>query len=137
MKFFSEYNFENENDFEPGLTEDQKIEKLIKKYQPYLAMTDMDVCRSIKGKWYFFRYSEKYKTYEMFTQFETATELIEIVVGELCMDATFLVEEEYNLKPHLHPDLVDFMNQPLDYKDCVMKFKEYIQSLCTISSKTY
>ena len=90
-----------------------------------------------KGKWYFFRYSEKNDCYEMFTQFETATELIEIVIGELCMDATFLVEEEFDMKPHLHCDLVDFMNQPVDYHDCVMELKNHIATLFELSSKTY
>ena len=137
MKLSSEYNFEGEDEFEPGLTEDEKIEKLIKKYQPFLSMTDMDICHSLKGKWYFFRYSEKNDCYEMFTQFETATELIEIVIGELCMDATFLVEEEFDMKAHLHCDLVDFMNQPVDYYDCVMELKNHIATLFELSSKTY
>lgn len=137
MKLSGKCNFEDEDEFEPGLTEDQKIEKLIKKYQPYLTMTDMDICHSLKGKWYFFRYSEKHDSYEIFTQFETATELIEIVIGELCMDATFLVEESYNMKPHIHPDLVDFMNQPVSYQETVMELKKYIKTLAELSSKTY
>ena len=136
MKKSCKYDFE-QNDFKPGLTEDQKIERLIETYRPYLSMTDMDICHSLKGKWYFFRYSEKHNTYEMYTQFETANELIEIVIGELCMDATFLIEEDYNIKPHLHCDLADFMNQPLDYEDCVIEFKKHLQMLFELSSKTY
>ena len=134
MKVPCNCDFE-ENDFEAGLTEDQKIEKLIKTYQPYLSMTDMDICHSLKGKWYFFRYSEKHDSYEMFTQFETANELIEIVIGELCMDATFLVEKDYDMKPHLHCDLADFMNQSLKYEDCVIEFKKHLQMLFELSSK--
>lgn len=137
MKLSCDYNFEGKDEFEPGTTEDEKIEKLIKTYQPYLAMTDMDICHSLKGKWYFFRYSEKHDSYEMFTQFETASELIEIVIGELCMDATFLVEEEYDMKPHLHCDLADFMNQPIDYRETVMEFRNHLKMLFELSSKTY
>lgn len=131
------FKFTGEDGFEPGLTEDEKIQKLIEQYQPYLSKTDMDICHSIKGKWYFFRYSQKHDCYEVFTEFETAKELIEIVIGELCMDATFLVEEEYDLKPHLHCDLVDFMNQPVDYSECIMELKKYMETLCELSSKTY
>ena len=137
MELRFEHNFEKENEFESGMTEDEKIEKLIETYRPYLAMTDMDICHSLKGKWYFFRYSEKNGSYEIFTQFETATELIEIVIGELCMDATFLVEEEFDMKPYLHCDLTDFMNQPIDYHECVMEFRNHLQMLFELSSKTY
>ena len=137
MKLPCDYNFEEVDEFEPGLTEDEKIEKLIKKYQPYLSMTDMDICHSLKGKWYFFRYSQKHNSYEMFTEFETASELIEIVIGELCMDAAFLVEEEFDMEPHLHCDLADFMNQPIDYRETVMEFRNHLKMLFELSSKTY
>ena len=129
--------FEMVEDYEPGLTEDEKIEKLIRVYRPFLDMTDMDICHSLKGKWYFFRYSERTGNYEVFTQFETAAELIEIVVGELSMDAMFLVEEDFDIKPYLHCDLVNFMNQPIKYEDAVKELYKHLQSLFELSSKTY
>ena len=137
MRVPCKYNLEFKDEFASEMTEDEKIEKLISTYQPYRAMTDMDICHSLKGKWYFFRYSQKHNSYEMFTEFETASELIEIVIGELCMDAAFLVEEEFDMEPHLHCDLADFMNQPIDYRETVMEFRNHLKMLFELSSKTY
>ncbi len=136
MRKNEEYEFDDE-DLDGDMTETQKIEKLLEKYGPYFRLNDMDVCRSLKGKWYFFRYDEKYDNYEIFTRFETASELIQLVIGELAMDATFLVENDYDMTHIVHEELGDFIHAPLDYERCIKELQKKLNVLFELSTHTY
>ena len=60
------------------MKESTKIKKIIKEYKNLFDITDMDICQSIKGRWYFFRWNQKFKYYDCYTEFETAEELIKL-----------------------------------------------------------
>ena len=72
--------------------EDKKIEKILEEYKDYLDKTNYDVCRSIKGKWFFFQYGEKNDDYECFYSFSNAEELEQIILGELIEDINIALE---------------------------------------------
>ena len=97
------------------MNKDKAIKKLVTKYKTILENTDMDICESMKGKWYFVRYDEEYNIYERFLEFETAEELIEILTGELAIDMLLTIEEDPNYLEYSRPDLAEEMDFEYDY----------------------
>ncbi len=91
------------------MTENEKIEKLLKEYEGVIKSTDMDVCKSLKGRWYFLRYSEEYGYYECFRQFSTAEELIHMMHSELMVAMNDTLEYESDLPVYEEPDLGDII----------------------------
>lgn len=114
----------------------EEIEQMIEQYKGLFAATDMDICRSLKGKYYFFRFSKKYKSYDCYTEFETAEELLKIIIGELAMDISYLLEKDLNLPARLHYDLTDFMEQTIRYDDEIHSLAKFIDVLTKYSAET-
>lgn len=74
------------------MSEDKKIEALIQQYKFIFDTTNADVCHTIKGVWFFYRYNEKYENYECFIRFKTADELKQIIIGEMVSDVNLGIE---------------------------------------------
>lgn len=87
--------------------ETKKIEKLLEKYKELFEATNMDVCRSVKGRWYFFRDNVEYGYYECFREFASAKELIHMIHNELMLDMSDTVDASYKLPKYKHEDLGD------------------------------
>ena len=74
------------------MSEDKKIEEVISKYQSLLDNSDVDITKSIKGVWHFYRYNEKYKNYDCFIRFKTANDLEHIILSEVAEDMNIAME---------------------------------------------
>lgn len=95
------------------------IRELIKKYKSVLKNTDMDICESVKGRWYFMRYDKEYDVYDKFLEFDTAEELIKILTGELAVDMTLAIGEEPEFPEYSHSDLADDLDFEFDYRKAI------------------
>lgn len=89
------------------MSENKKIETLIKEYKGVLKSTDMDICKSVKGRWYFFRYNEEYEYYDCFREFTSAEELMHLIHTELNLEMHDTLEMETALPEYEHPDIGD------------------------------
>lgn len=118
------------------MREVEEIERMIDEYKELFAATDMDICRSLKGKYYFFRFSKRCKTYDCYTEFETAEELLKIIIGELAMDISYLLEKDIHFPARLHYDLTDFMEQKINYDDEIHSLAKFIDVLTKYSAET-
>ncbi len=118
------------------MLEAEKIEEMIEQYKELFQATDMDICRSLKGKWYFFRFSKKCKSYDCYTEFETAEELLKLIIGELAMDITHLLNKDVHFPARLHCDLTDFMEQKINYDDEIHSLAKFIDVLTKYSAET-
>lgn len=98
--------------------ETQKIEKIITEYKKLFDATDMDVARSMKGEWYFARYNKEYDYYDCFVHFQTAKELVEIILGELALDLLLTIESEPNEIPPFH-NFADQVEMQTSYRPFV------------------
>lgn len=74
------------------MTEDEKIELVIKEYRGYLDNSNYDICHSIKGVWFFYLYDNVHNIYECFYKFITADELTQIITGEIINNVNMAVE---------------------------------------------
>lgn len=74
------------------MSEDKKIEELIKKYKEYFDNSNADVCKTIKGVWFFYRYDTKTDYFECFYRFNTADELKRIIESEIFYDMSYAIE---------------------------------------------
>ena len=74
------------------MTEDEKIESVIKEYRSYLDNSNYDICHSIKGVWFFYLYDDVHNIYESFYKFITADELTHIITGEIINNVNMAVE---------------------------------------------
>lgn len=74
------------------LTEDEKIRKVIEKYEGFFQSTISDVAETKKGVWIFFEYDAGHGYYNSFFQFRTAVELEQIIAGVLAEEMNILVE---------------------------------------------
>ena len=101
------------------MSEEKKIKLLIEKFKGILENTDMDICESVKGRWYFLRYDKEYKIYDKFLEFETAEELIEIIIGELSLDMTLTIEDEADFPEYSYEDLAEIVEFEYDYKESI------------------
>lgn len=75
-----------------GLTEDEKIRKVIEKYEGFFQSTISDVAQTKKGVWIFFEYDAEHGYYNSFFQFHTAVELEKIIAGVLAEEMNILIE---------------------------------------------
>lgn len=74
------------------MSEDEKIEQIISKYQTFIDDSDADITKSVKGEWHFYRYNEEYKNYDCFIRFKTAQDLEHIIVSEIADDMNLAIE---------------------------------------------
>lgn len=119
------------------MSEREKIEKLIEEYADLFKKTNMDICRSLKGKYFFFRFNKKYNNFECYSEFETAEELLKIIVGELAIDINYLLEKNLKLPKRLHYDLADYIEQPVEYDNNIEKLAQYIDVFAKYSPESY
>lgn len=108
------------------MTEKEKIEIIIKEYKSFFEATDMDVCQSIKGKWYFSKKDSKDNFYECFREFKTAEELIEMILGELALDMACAIEKEVDTADYDHDNLADLLDMRFDYKKVIEELPELL-----------
>ena len=74
------------------MTEDEKIRKVIAKYEHFFENTISDVGHTKKEVWFFYEYDEKYKCYKSFFRFETADELEQIIIGVIANELNILIK---------------------------------------------
>lgn len=108
------------------MTETEKIKCLIEKYKTLFETTDMDICQSMKGYWYFSRYNKEYNYYDCFTRFETAKELAEIMLGELGIDMFIAIDEEPEAVQYPYGNVAEDVQLEIDYKDNIEKLMDYL-----------
>lgn len=100
------------------MNEETKIQSVIEEYQDYLNKTNSDVCHSIKGVWFFFRYDSKNNIYECFYQFFTADELERIIIGEIIESINIALEctaEEIVFANGKRPQVIDVDSILINY----------------------
>ena len=105
------------------------IKELIKKYKVILKNSDMDICESVKGRWYFMRYDKEYDVYDKFLEFETAEELIEILTGELAVDMTLTIGNEPEIPEYSQSDLADELDFGYDYRKAIEALSEKLDKI--------
>ncbi len=74
------------------MTEDEKIRKVIERYEGFFQNTISDVAQTKKGVWIFFEYDAEHEYYNSFFQFSTAGELEQIIVEVLADEVNILIE---------------------------------------------
>lgn len=74
------------------MTEDEKIKKVIAKYDSFFENTDSDVGHTKKGVWFFYEYDKGHDYYTSFFRFETAEELERIIAEVLIEEFNILIE---------------------------------------------
>ena len=74
------------------MAEDEKIRKMIAKYQNFFSESISDVGRTEKGVWIFYEYDEENDCYNSFFRFSTAEELERIIIGIMSQEMNVLIE---------------------------------------------
>ena len=109
------------------MKEKEKIKQVLKENKALIKSTDIDVAESLKGQWFFMRYNPEMDYYDVITRFETAEELIEILLGELSMDL-------YSSVDSTSEDGQDYKNLADDV-DLKAEYKPYIERLIKYMNK--
>ena len=104
------------------------IEAFLEKHEDFFMASNMDVCHSIKGKWYIYAYIKEYKYYDFFVEFETLEELIDIIIREQTYFMSCALEQEAEA-PLFGDKISDILTQ-YDKKD--IPFEELQYNLKTI-----
>lgn len=86
------------------LTEDEKIQRVIKKNEGFFQNTISDVAQTKKGVWIFFEYDEEHSYYNCFFRFKTAKELEWIIAEVLADEMNILIE---TTAENIHHELED------------------------------
>ena len=107
------------------MNEKQKIQSILENYKGLFEVTDMDVAESVKGCWYFSRYNKEYDYYDVFTRFETAEELAEIILGELAMDILTSIDCEPEQTP-VYDNFADDVEMKACYQPYIDRLMEYL-----------
>ena len=101
-------------------SKEQKIEELLKKYEHFFQTTNADVTKSVKGKRFFYYIDDKSDEICNVVEFETATELEEIILHEIAFDLNTAIEvgieninEKINAKniPYSYCELSTVLNR--------------------------
>lgn len=74
------------------MTEDEKIKRVIARYDSFFRSTISDVGHTKKGVWFFYEYDEEHDYYNSFFRFETAEELIQIIAEVAAEDINIMLE---------------------------------------------
>jgi len=101
------------------MTEREKIENIIKEYQSLFMATDMDVCHSIKDVWYFTRYNKQYNYYDCLVRFETAEELVQIILGELALDMNCTIGNNPEAPRYSNGNFADDVQTKVNYQEYI------------------
>jgi len=111
-----------------NMTEAEKIKSIITKHKAIFDGTDMDICQSIKGRWYFSRYNKEYNYYDCFREFDTADELVKIVLGELAFDMYYVINknEEFQLPEYAYENISDILDTEIDYTKAITDLWEML-----------
>jgi len=118
------------------MTEDDKIRKVIEKYEKFFCNTISDVAQSKKGKWLFWEYDAEYRCYDSFFQFKTAEELEKIIAQVLTEEFNNLIEvSAENIQRKL--DKID-MNEVVEnsYDFSIPKLQKNIEVLISEYQKS-
>lgn len=74
------------------MTEEMKIQEIIKKYQDFIHSSCVDITKSIKGKRFFYLVDEKSDELYCVVEFSTAEELEQIILREMADDLNLVIE---------------------------------------------
>lgn len=110
------------------MLEREKIVKLLEEYKILFELTDMDVAESIKGYWYFNRYNKEFDYYDVFTRFETAKELAEIILGEIATDIFTTIDCEEDEEPVIN-SFADVVEMKACYQPHIDRLIQYLNDL--------
>lgn len=111
------------------MTEDEKIKRMIQKYDGYFKNSNADVGHTSKNVWFFYEYDEEHDYYNSFIRFHTAEELEQIIAGLIADDLSLLIEitvenTHYALRD---VDINDAVEK--DYGDCIPKLLKNMEVL--------
>lgn len=91
------------------MTEEMKIEAFLKEYQALFDNTLMDVCKSRKGRWFFYKLDSESGEYECFVEFRTVQDLIDLILGEIAFEMRVSVDLECEPPKYKYEDLAQFL----------------------------
>lgn len=111
------------------MTENEKIEQIIQKYDSYFQNSNADVGHTSKNMWFFYDYDEAHDYYNSFIRFHSAEELEQIIIGMIADDLNLLIEiaaenTHYALRDININDAVE-----KNYEDCIPKLLENMEVL--------
>lgn len=106
------------------------VEAFIEKYKDFFMASNMDVCHSIKGKWYIYAYIKEYRYYDFFVEFETVEELIDIIIREQTYFMSCALEKEADIEVPSFNDKISEILTQYDKKE--IPFEELQYNLKTI-----
>ena len=100
--------------------EAQKIREFVSENKGFMTAVGYDVANSlIDGKWYCYEYSKEFDYYEFFVEFNTVSELADILIKEMTMKLELAVEREVAIPDFEDRNLATEMHQY--YQDTHLK----------------
>ena len=113
-----------------SMTKTEKIRRVVKEYKNLLKCTNMDVCESVKGRWYFMQYDEEFEEYESIREFETAEELIDMFTRELALYMNLEIGNEPELPVHAHTNIADaFCDDEIDCEEAIIELNQSLNMI--------
>jgi len=107
------------------------IEEFVEKYKDFFMATELDVAKSIKGKWYLSAYNEEYSYYDCFVEFETVEELVDLVTREWAFLVNCAIDYETDV-PVFEKSIVDqlesYTKPSIEYEELLYNLKAIVNS---------
>ncbi len=107
------------------------IEEFIDEYKEFFMATQLDVAKSLKGKWYLSAYNEEYSYYDCFIEFNTLKELVDIVTREWSFLLHCAIEYETDV-PVYDKNIVDMLEcygkSAIEYDELLYNLKAIVNS---------
>ena len=112
------------------MTNSEKIRELIRVYKNVWKSTNMDICESLKGHWYFIQYDEEYEECECIREFKTAEELIQMFVYEMAQYMNYTIGNEPELPTYKHKNIADaFCDDEINIADAILELNQSLNAI--------
>ena len=111
-----------------------EIREFVTNYRDFLVANNINVAHStLDNKWFVYQYQERYCYYEFFTQFSTATELVDIILDEMEFMLYCAVKKEVTPPPHEDDDILDILQHYNASNDEILRLTQLVD--LTLSSE--
>lgn len=75
------------------MEEDKLIQRFVEANREFLAANKLDVAHSmVEGKWFVYSFDEQYDYYDYFHEFQTAEEMIDIILQEMSFHLRYSID---------------------------------------------
>ncbi len=119
------------NSDEENLTEDEKIQKLLKENADIMEGTFMDVCHSTRGQWFFYTYEKESGLYGCFYEFKTADELMRLMISQIDLYLSLVIEElddQHEMYLDGFENLLHLVSRPTDLRESWYHVKKFLDN---------